>query len=128
MEKVMKASLDRLCKDNSLGEHNPLPPFFKGGITHPFGERAKNYVPLWQRGGRGDFINMLLIASSYFSIDTERRNWTDLYHTGVIDKSEYYRNIPKYNLENQSYEMWNRAKGSSQPYTQWMVEVSSGNK
>jgi hypothetical protein len=31
-------------------------------------------------------------------------------------------------LENQFYIIWNRAKGSSQPHTQWLVEVSYGNK
>jgi hypothetical protein len=78
--------------EGRIERNNPPAPFSKGELPTHFEKEPKNYAPLWQRGGRGDFINMLLIASSYFSIDTERRNWSELYHKGVIDKREYYRN------------------------------------
>jgi hypothetical protein len=48
----MKASLARLCKDNSLGEHNPLPPFFKGELpTHL--EKEPKIMPLFGKEGEG---------------------------------------------------------------------------
>ncbi|MEW6419612.1 MAG: hypothetical protein AB1480_16110 [Nitrospirota bacterium] len=36
------------------------------------------------------FIAFVILRS--FCIDTEKRNWADLYHKGVVDKSEYYKN------------------------------------
>jgi len=36
------------------------------------------------------FVAFVILGS--FSLDTERRNWAELYRKGVIDKSEYYRN------------------------------------
>jgi len=36
------------------------------------------------------FIAFVILGS--FSIDTERRNWADLHHRGVIDKKEFYEN------------------------------------
>jgi len=36
------------------------------------------------------FVAFVILGS--FSLDAERRNWTELYHRGVIDKSEYYKN------------------------------------
>jgi len=36
------------------------------------------------------FAAFVILGS--FSIDTERRNWTELYHRGTVDKREYYEN------------------------------------
>lgn len=36
------------------------------------------------------FVAFVVLGS--FSLDTERRNWTELYHKWIIDKNEYYRN------------------------------------
>lgn len=36
------------------------------------------------------FVAFVILGS--FSVAPERRNWTELYRKGVIDKSEYYKN------------------------------------
>jgi hypothetical protein len=55
MEKVMKASLARIGKDNSLGEHNPLPPFFKGELpTHL--EKEPKIMPLFGKEREGEIL------------------------------------------------------------------------
>jgi membrane-bound metal-dependent hydrolase YbcI (DUF457 family) len=36
------------------------------------------------------FVAFIILGS--FTLDTERRNWSELYHRGTIDRKEYYDN------------------------------------
>jgi hypothetical protein len=45
-------------------------------------------APLWQRG-EGEILR-------YIVNNKERMDWAELYHNGIIDKSEYYRNRFKF--------------------------------
>lgn len=53
-------------------------------------------------GSSGEYVLAGIIAFVVFVVlgsyhlDTERRNWQELYRQGIIDKSEYYRN--RFNL------------------------------
>jgi membrane-bound metal-dependent hydrolase YbcI (DUF457 family) len=40
------------------------------------------------------FVAFVILGS--FSIDTERRNWTELHNKGVVDRKEYYENRFKF--------------------------------
>ena len=66
----MKASLDRLCKDNSLGEHNPLPPFFKGELPTYLESMGLTVIRFNDAAVKVDLNNVLMAIEGWI----ERNN------------------------------------------------------